>query len=236
MIALKTRITPHLAGSLGSIALLAGLLAATPASATAPDTTWDLTVDYGTVDGNPNGDWTYGWTATLGSALTLYDTVNGTQWYDSAHHSGDLTPAVWKNGSGGAAYGIPSGAVALHPGWDGSFSVIRWTAPQAMTVTISAYFGAGDWGAMSDYVLVNGVTAQQWLSNGGSASFSFQRTLAAGDTVDFVVGVPIGGGYGFGNTEIAATISAVPEGGTAALLLAGLGVVGLGARRRRSTP
>jgi hypothetical protein len=197
------------------------------------DTTWDLTADYKTT-ANANGAWSYGWEQTLNAALNLYDASQGTQWYSSTHHSGDFTPTIWMNDSSGRLYGVAPGEVAMHPGWDNSFSVSRWISPIAGTVTVSGYFGAGDGGSMSYYIADNGSTLQQWTSEPSTKNFSFTTTVSAGETLDFIVGVPIGGGYGYGTTPIAVTITAaVPEPESYAMLLAGLGLMAAVARQRK---
>jgi len=58
-------------------------------------------------------------------------------------------------------------------------------------------------------------------------------SLAAGDTIDFAVGYGANGDYFFDSTGINATVGAVPEPATAALLLGGVLAVLQAARRRR---
>lgn len=182
---------------------------------------------------NPNGAWTFGWEGTLNGSLTLYNTIRESwQWYDKDHHSGDYTPTVWQN-HGPPTNGVPTGSLSLHPGWDGSFAVARWTSPVSATVTVTGAFDAGDWGAMSYYISGNGVTLYSWPSDANTEAFSFKRTVVAGDTLDFIVGVNVGGGYWYGNTPVSVTI-AVPEPESYALMLAGLGVLGAVARRRKA--
>ena len=123
----------------------------------------------------------------------------------------------------------------MHPGWDNSFSVARWTSPVAGQVSVSGYFGAGDSGSMSYYISVNGQVQEEWTSEPATENFSFNTTVTSGETIDFIVGVPIGGGYWSGNTPVEATITSatapVPIPG--ALLLFGPGLAGLAAVRKR---
>jgi hypothetical protein len=203
--------------------------------------TWDLSSDYSFTT-NPNGAWSYGWEAALNGPLTLYDTSSGNygpQWYDSSHHSGDNTPTIWKNTSTVTAYGVAPGQVSLHPGWDNSFSVVRWTSPTAGQININGLFGKGDIGAMSYYIAINGTIISQWLSDSNpTENFSFVRTIAASDIIDFMVGAEFGGGNGFGNTPLEVNISsdvgATPLPAALPLFATGAGMLGLlGWRRKR---
>ena len=210
-----------------AVAMTSALLGATTLGSAA---TWDVTTQY-SVSSNPNGAWSYGWESTLNGSLDLYDAVRAAdQWYASSHHSGDWTPTVWQNDLGYADWGVLPGQISLHPGWDNSFSVVRWTSPISGTIDVSGFFGAGDLGAMSYYIAANDVTALSWLTDSGTENFAFSQSVSAGDTLDFIVGTPIGGGYGFGNTPLGVTIETsgtAPEPSTWVLMLAGLAGIGL---------
>ena len=172
-----------------------------------PDmTTWDVTSQF-SGNSNPNGAWSYGWEATLNGPLNLYDAGTGIDWYASNHHSGDYTPAIWLNTTGATAYGVSPGQVSLHPGWDGSFSVARWTSPITGTVAVSGFFGSGDGGWESYYISTNEGTVYAWPTDPNTENFSFSLDVTSGETLDFIVGTPVGGGYGYGNTPLSVTIT-----------------------------
>ncbi len=221
---------------------LASLIAAVLVTPTAQAASWDLATDFANANysGSP---WTFGWEAATGlnGTLTRYDTLltDGTGvkywWYDFNHHSYDYTAGIGKNVGQAPVNGISPGEVALHPGWDNSFGVARWTAPVSGTFDVGATFGTGDLGWESYYISVNKSTVLQSLSDSDGQVFTFRRQLNAGDTIDFIVGVPVGWGYGYDSTPLSATITtAVPEPESYALMLAGLGLLGFMARRKKS--
>lgn len=103
----------------------------------------------------------------------------------------------------------PPRQVALHPGPQGEYSVVRWTAPAADRYRIAATF-TGLFKATTDvHLLHNGrpqFTAQ--LNSGGNpntATHTSELALAQGDTIDFVVGWG-NGSYGSDSTALTATI------------------------------
>jgi len=207
-----------------------------------PIRTADVAADFSSTD-NPNGVWRYGWTQTLGSPLNLStsprirDGVD--QWRGDLAEDGN--PAAYHNGTagvilvGGGARFEP-GQFGLHPGPDGEFAVVRFTAPAAGTASITAEFrGQDTTGTSSDaHVLFNGVSLFDAFveGNGDFSAVPVDRTLALnkGDTIDFAVGFGSNGTFFGDSTALAALIqlNPVPEPGTLTLLT--LGVIGLAAR------
>jgi len=109
----------------------------------------------------------------------------------------------------------PPRQVALHPGPQGEYSVVRWTAPAADRYSIAATF-TGLFKATTDvHLLHNGrpqFTAQLNLGgNPNTATHTSDLALAAGDTVDFVVGWG-NGNYGSDSTALTATITSAAGG------------------------
>lgn len=178
---------------------------------------WDFNTDMAFVT-NPNGDWSYGaipgtleTDIVLGYSMTLYATVgtyNGLEndkWWVLAGDTipgGNLIPCITKNyGNAPNLFGNPLGMTSLQggdfPGTSDMFaSVARWTAPADFpTIYINGTIFAGDTGATSNLVVLNGE------STGGSALISALNStidtpislqidgISAGDTIDFIVGM-----------------------------------------------
>ncbi len=205
---------------------------------------WNLQSQYSTTQ-NPNGQWSYGWEpAYVGSSgyqpnggFTLYNTIYnsvpvggvGVSWHDSANDSAPQSEMLTS-----PYVSIPAGTVVLHPGPNGEFSVVQWTAPTAGTINVTGSFGAGDSGSMSYFVLSNGTVIYKSLNDPNTETFSFSEAVTAKSTVDFAVGYNTYNGYGWGTTPIDATITevnAVPE--PSILLLFGAGLAGVGVIRRK---
>ncbi|MFH1264636.1 MAG: glycoside hydrolase family 2 TIM barrel-domain containing protein, partial [Planctomycetota bacterium] len=106
----------------------------------------------------------------------------------------------------------PAGALALHPGPEGEYSAVRWTAPAEGEVQISATFtGIAERATTDVHVLHNGRALFDDYVNlndrGNIAVFAKAISLQAGDTIDCVVGFG-NGSYGADTTALAVTIKA----------------------------
>ncbi len=193
---------------------------------------------------NPNGEWTYGQT-DAGTGFVTYGLtgINGSLrgWNNgSSHVFHNIDSLAYDAGS---AHFLPHTSY-FHPGPDATQdATIRFTAPSAGQYTLDAGF----WGADAYYqganvgVFLNGVQLGSTIAVAGydpSAGnpFTFQQTFAmnAGDQLD--IALDNGGTYSYDATGVRALITSapVPEPGSLALLLAGLGVVARTVRRRRA--
>jgi len=189
-----------------------------------------------------SGPWTTGYETTAGSSLVLYDVFadNGTiQNYHSSVVFSLGTPTFEKNISGSSQITIPSGGIALHPGPNNEYSVIRFTVPTTNIYTINSQFFAGDGGDTDATVLLNNNTGSPLFFAGTTdtnPTYTQSIPLTAGDILDFLVGSK--GSFFSDTTPLNLTItsaSATPEPGSTALFC-GLGVSGavFALRRRRS--
>ena len=104
-----------------------------------------------------------------------------------------------------------SGSLAAHPGPNGEYAVVRWTAPDDTTCQISAIFKDTTKGKTTTdvHVLHNGKSLFESfinVKNGNSiAECSESVTVRKGDILDFVVGQG-NGNYGSDTTALAITI------------------------------
>jgi len=103
----------------------------------------------------------------------------------------------------------PARQVALHPGPQGEYSVVRWIAPAADRYRIAAAFAGLNQATTDVHLFHNGRSqfAAQ-LNLGGkpnTATHTLELTLAKDDTLDFVVGWG-NGNYGSDSTALTATI------------------------------
>jgi len=234
-------------GLFRSMALTAALsLGAAPAGAV---TVWSAVDDF-SIAANPNGAWAYG-EGTAGSSFTAFTNAftggfggNFNYWQSSTPSSG--VPLVGKNiGAVSVASGtvvVPLGALEIHPG-PSTDVLVQWTAPSA-----SRYSYAGSF-ALQD-IYPNGVIGEVYKNNaqlysglltgpgasypnaGQTELFSGAVSLSAGDKLTFAVNNA--GNYYFDSTGLKATITAVPEPSSWALLLTGFAGLALAARRRKA--
>ena len=191
-------------------------------------TTWNATDEFSIANGNPNDVWTYGYMDSGWTAFTAYTQNNGTDgWYVSG-----IDSWIWLNNRGSEQYGVPEGWLALSPGTGGEDPVLRWTAPEDVSglVQVSGQFLAGDSASMNVAIFQGSVrTPENTLWSGTDfGSFDFDVNVSPGDTLNFTIDGP----FSYGNTPISATIQAVPEPTTTALLI-GEGTLALAFARLR---
>ncbi len=194
---------------------------------------YNAATDFSAVS-NPNGAWSYGYTSTLGSAFIL-DTTNTASYLGTAlsgwegFTSSDGIPYVLKNGSGSPVTLVNTtyapGQLAEHPGKQGQYVDVRWTAPFSGTFSLAATFsGLSSLGDSVDvHILHNGVSIFNSTVFGSPSptSYSGLQGIVAGDTIDFVAGFGSDGNYDDDTTGLSASI--VPEPGTLGLVGMGLG-------------
>jgi hypothetical protein len=169
---------------------------------------------------NPSGAWSYGYLASAGSGFALY-TNHANPWgpsFDqwSLNSSPTVTPHVTFNRTGQtASYSTithPPNVLNLHPGPIGQKSVVRWTAPSSMTVTIEGRFeGIDRVGTTTDVAVVHNSARTLFSGNingyGAKAPFSITKAVAAGDPIDFSVGYGSNANHFCDSTGLSATIS-----------------------------
>ena len=171
----------------------------------------------------PSGNWRYGYTQTLGSTINLYashETVLGgiNVWSPAPSSlpgvSKNVTSAIITSGSAIFPY---FDYLSLHPGPNGEYSVLRWTAPYAGAYQISARFDSlllrwGQTPTTTDvHVLHNSSPIFNDFINGVFTSqvkdFTTILNLNEGDTIDFAVGIGQNNSYASDSTGVRAIIS-----------------------------
>ena len=185
---------------------------------------------------NPNGVWSYGWTQALGSSFiadAIHESEAGLDFWEGSIANGATPgsfPLVVHNGTANTiitagTVSVAPGQLALHPGPDNEYSVLRWTAPRNDAVSIRSVFDGFDFvGPTSTdvHVLHNGSSLfdDDVQGFGGSSAVTFNSvlTVAQGDTIDFAVGFGRNGSFFFDTTGLSATIATVPEPTARALL------------------
>ena len=223
---------------------------------------YDASADFSTTT-NPStldgGVWNYGEEATLGSTFsldtqsqTLTGSVSGIVqgWYASAGFPtlGKNTSGItYINNNGGTTITLAPNQLDLHPASDGTYSVLRFTAPTTSTFSFLGNFnGADSRPTTTDvHILLSNVSIADGginVSGGGNTAILSSNSLALtkGDTLDFVVGYG-NGNYFYDSTGLFAKVTdlnaPVPEASTTVsfglLLCLGLGGLVVSVRRRR---
>jgi len=178
---------------------------------------------------NPNGVWSFGEQATLGTGFSTFGASGNVLGFDywTVSSAGNLN-AIHNSTASGIYYGgsvlIDPGQLVLHPNLGGEYTLARFTAPTAGTYTFSANFIGQDYvyGTTTDvHLLVNNVAIFSSVVIGyhnTASSGIFSMVLAANDTIDAAVGWGNNDFYG-DTTGLEFTVESVPAPGPLALAL-----------------
>lgn len=208
----------------------------------AATTTYDMVADWNPPN-NPNGTWAY----LQGTSPLPYQSsvvpLGGAPGYAPGPSWGNFLPLVW----------MDAGAIFVHSvdGANGNPGlgelVMTWTAPATGTVDITGYlyYGQPTLARSNDFslqlggkALASGVVSHLVAADEAhKLTFSFTGYgVTAGDVLSLTLQRSAGQTYGtvaVMDWTVTETTPPVPEAETYAMMLAGLGVLGAIARRRR---
>lgn len=196
---------------------------------------------------NPTGVWSYGWQATLGAEFHLFTHTGNSGGVDG--WDGQSLSNVYHNPTDvmqhpAGTIDIEPGELGMHPGYDGTLAVVRFTAPGSGDYKLNAgFYGISALNKQTStdvHVLKNGAALFDGLVEGHWANEHVRvgmnapvtLHLNAGDHLDFAVGFGRDQTYWADSTRLDAQITAVPEAESWAMLAAGLGLLGFAARRK----
>jgi hypothetical protein len=190
-----------------------------PSAPAAKKTVYNAANDF-SIANNPNGVWSYGYEAKIGSAFVLYKANKVVRapgldaWTDS---SLGTDPCVIHNRTNSpitfTTVTEPANALSFHPGSGGQFGIIRWTAPADGSYQIKVTFTGFDFNGPTTtdvHVLHNSAAIFNGIVSAYKSGPSFDGNISTlkGDTIDFVVGVGENKSYWNDTTGIDATIVA----------------------------
>jgi hypothetical protein len=193
------------------------VLCASSSSLAQLPTDYDAVRDF-SITSNPNGVWSYGWSTVLGGPMTLYATGNGdcitglSDWREVSDCP-DVVPQpnLAHNDTGASfchqTFCIPPSLLDLHPGANGEYSILRWTAPARGSYLVQGTFAGVDFAPTTTDVHAVLNTKHAMLNasvNDFADPLFFQQvvTVQAGDTVDFEVGYGRDADWGFDGTGV----------------------------------
>ena len=204
---------------------------------TSAATAYNPSLDF-SLNSNPNGVWSYGYSTSLGGSMTLHQEhaqldMGLYSWRTST--SGYDVPGIFYNPTESTIVYTPNPEAnmvwnphqtSLHPGPNGEFSILRFTPPEDGRFQLQGQFSSVDqyYGAQTDvHILRNGASIFEGYIAGptSTAPFNDSLQLAVGDQLDFVVGIGL---YSFGwdSTGLDLVVTLVPEPSALGLLSLGL--------------
>jgi len=189
---------------------------------------YDAATDF-SIGSNPNGVWSYGWSSTLtgGFNLNTASSSVGVIDFSSSNIASDGNPQVFKNTSNATVIAgsvtLFANQMAMHPGPNGEYAVVRFTVPATTMYVYTAGFIGQDASTTDVHVLVNGALNASGSINGYGSTVNFGNlwSLAAGDTIELRVGYG-NGNFLFDSTGANIRIEAVPEPATMSALALGM--------------
>ncbi len=209
------------------VLLLFGL-ANLPSFAAVEVTCWDAASEFNDSANpdaaNPSGVWSYGWKKTLTGKFFLgttpfSDPPSRFGWCNASGfplicHTVRAVPALM-NGPNTTTF--PPHALSMHPGLNGEYAALRFTAPADGTYSVSGQFFALDdnaTGTTTDvWILQNNAKTGAFSGKvdylGGPKTASFSSTVfhfKKGDTLDFQVGYGANKNYFYDSTGLMALI------------------------------
>ncbi len=214
----------------GAVALQFSLATASIFAST-PVNCWDAASEFNDSANpdavNPCGVWSYGWKKTLTdkfylSLTSFSDPPNRSGWCNASGYPAIIhnTRPVRVSMSGPNSYTCQSRALSLHPGLDGEYAVLRFSAPADGSYKVSGQFYAMDDNGTATttdvWILKNNNKADGFSGkvnyHGGSPWVSFTSRsfeLKTGDTLDFQVGYGDNKTYFYDSTGFVAIIEKV---------------------------
>jgi MYXO-CTERM domain-containing protein len=239
--------------TLSTLAVTAALFASSSQAQT-----YSAAADFSTTNNTASSTWSYGQSSgglrngaypLLPNYGSVLSSVTGPIAGTYAWNTPGL-PAVGVNLTGadqtyigGPQFVWPAGTMLVHPGAS-EFVVVSWLSPAESNLSISYRFNdmdpnGGTGNGVDWFVERNGgsdtLASGSIPGSGDSGVLSLTNVhVNAGERINFLVGPQ--GSYNYDSTQFDATIVAtpVPEAGTWAMWLAGLGVMGALQRRRSS--